>query len=690
MTRIRAEVCLSRQPASASHAYGRCIHLLDRIHLLEWRGGDRTRAHAWIKVVAAVLPLGLIAGCSATGGGAHADQPAARQKAVRGQLAGPAVPLDITGRIEAKLVGHPPVAWTLTNVAMATDKIGWAAGKGSIAVAQPVLALGTTDGGRSFSLLFMASAPIVAVSVPDAGHAFFLEQSCENGGLCTTILQAWRVGARRPVTLWQRQGEAAIGLSFPTAEDGYVATAALAVPSKGMNLYTTHDGGRQFHVSSLPCPSSSWNPDGPGALAFRSSTAGWLLCGGPIGGGPHGTNPWRFQVKTVYATTDAGAHWSLVAQTPHGARSGSLPRGGIADALSLTSGQVAYIGLDGAGFFATEDAGRTWHRVFAAAGHGGGWAYSVGLLSDGFGYLLAGSPSRFLATTDRGHTWQALSQTPPPVPDSLAWDLGQGLAVASARPAVYRWSYGNPDLLVSSDGGGHWATFAHLPNWAWTLQALSAQYLVAGDNRSKAGAVAESRDLGRHWSRIRLPRDWQVWSLGYHEPDQGWVTADYQSTEFGIFACSRTHCTELSAPFSPLLAQQTGSRSGFAVGKDTQGRWALFTTRSEGRHWSERLLGQTYNMSGIGAKGRLEWLYQIDDYPAAMEPPHPMYPGTVVLRSTDAGRTWQEIDLPPGLQAVQSLSFSDPSNGLLVTSSPVTGVSCWQTSDGGATFHLMP
>jgi len=95
-------------------------------------------------------------------------------------------------------------------------------------------------------------------------------------------------------------------------------------------------------------------------------------------------------------------------------------------------------------------------------------------------------------------------------------------------------------------------------------------------------------------------------------------------------------------------------------------------------------------MAGVGARGRVEWLYQVDDYPAQPEPPAPLYGGTAALVSSDGGRTWRELDLPAGGQAVLSLAFSDALHGLLVTTSPVTGTSCWSTSDGGRTFHLEP
>ncbi len=132
-------------------------------------------------VIAALVAMPLASCGSQSAIKVPPSSPAARQ----GRLVGSAVPLALASKTRAFLVGTPPVHVTPTRLAMATRSIGWAAGKGLGGQAGSYLALGTSDGGSSFRLLFTAPAPIVAVSAPDARHAFFLEQQCTNGGYCT-------------------------------------------------------------------------------------------------------------------------------------------------------------------------------------------------------------------------------------------------------------------------------------------------------------------------------------------------------------------------------------------------------------------------------------------------------------------------------------------------------------------------
>ncbi|MDA8344973.1 MAG: hypothetical protein M0Z66_05765 [Thermaerobacter sp.] len=629
----------------------------------------------------AALTVILLAACGSQGTPkVRPSSPVAQQ----GRLIGSAVPLALASKTQASLFGKPPIHVVPTRLAMATRSVGWAAGKGLGEQAQSYLALGTSDGGSSFRVLFTAPAPIVAVAAPDARHAFFLEQQCANGGYCTSLLQEWRSGDRAPQTLWRGNADGAIALAFPTAQAGYFAVADMTSSDDTVHLFATLDGGKTFVERPQPC--GSWNPSAPGAIYFSDPSTGWLLCGGEVGGAD-GTQ----QAKSLYATRDGGRNWSLIASTSAHS-GGSLPTLGFSDALFFASSQVGYVGLDGNGIYGTADGGRTWRKVFASADPPGNWALSIGFLSGGFGWFLGGRGPALQETDNGGSTWRDVGSATPPVPDGTGWDLGGGLAISLARPSVYRWSQGRAQLVLSSDGGGTWTklTDLALPGYAAALSATSPYDLTVGENLMKTAFIANSSDLGRTWSRIRLPKGWQVWALGYWRRADGWVVADYQNTRFGVFSCGQRICTRVPTPFSPLWAQMTDPLSGFAAGKDASGRWALFTTQDGGRHWTERTLPEDFNMGGSGAKGRLAWLYQVDDYPAEPNPPPPLYGGTIALVSSDGGRTWREIVLPAGLQAVVSLSFANASDGLLVTSSPVTGTSCWSTSDGGRTFHLLP
>lgn len=623
------------------------------------------------------------AGCMTAGGvTVHAMVPL-RRPIAEGRVVGRVRPLDIAARVDAKLIGEPPTSWTPTRLAMATDQIGFAAGVGPGVGASPYLALGTTDGGQSFSLLFVALQPIVAVQAPDAGHAFFLEQDCVNGGVCSSTLQLWRNGASSPLTLWQGRTDAVLGFSFPTATDGYIAAARTWSNPPSESIYATHDGGRSF--LRLPSPCANWYPPASGALSFYTASAGWLLCGAVS------QSPTANDVKLL-ATTDGGDHWVSIGAAPTAGQSVPSPPVGAADALWTESAESAYLSVGGSGVLMTQDGGHTWHRPPGAKTPGLSAVTSLGFLPGGFGWLLSLPLPGLEETMDGGRDWRTVGKPAPLAPafDMDVSTLANGVVYALAAAPYPGYAPDNV-LLASLDGGRTFARVAALGTWLGNLDVLSPQDLVAAENVPDGSYVAESGDGGAHWRRDRLPAGWSVGGLGFASPGQGWVTAydPRRSPGFTIFRCGPGTCGRLRTPFTPGLARMTGPFSGFAVGMDERQRYALFATADAGGSWREGLLPRDLAFGAAGAAGNVRWLYQSDAMPPPMGGLGPS-PASHALVSGDSGRTWREIRFPAGAQEVASLSFTDSLQGLLVTFNPITGTSLWSTDDGGGTFRLLP
>ncbi|MDA8345112.1 MAG: hypothetical protein M0Z66_06475 [Thermaerobacter sp.] len=604
-------------------------------------------------------------------GGAKKPKPPAAQTTLIGKPS----PVTVIGTTYANLVGTPPSAYTVTDVAMATGEVGWAAGTGLGMTAYPYLALETTDGGHSFTKLFTAPKPIFTVSTPDAQHAFYLEQYCVNGGGCSSELQEWTAGNKVPVTLWTNPNDASIAMSFPTLNDGYVAVA----DSMDMqpSLRVTHDGGASW--STLPLPYGEWDPIAPGAMDFTSAVTGWLLCPGTA---PQASQSGgQSQAKALYTTTDGGQHWSLVSKSATQAGPGSLPEAGYIGSLYFTSAQTGYVGLSGAGVYGTRDGGKTWSRLFpkdTPDGH----TSEVGFLPGGFGWMLGGSGPQLKVTADGGKQWHTVFGPPPPVPSGGIWRSSGGHLLATALVA------GGSALIQSSDEGAHWTTVAALSNsWPFSFDVLPNGELVSnGRPTMTSGSVRESIDLGQHWSHVAsLPITWQVSELGYLTPNQGWVIGQQRNSTLGLFQCSGGGCSRIPTPFMPQSAQMTGATSGYTIGRDTQGREELFTTKDSGAHWKEHLVPGTY---AVGGTGSLRWLFSTDYSPLSFGEISMNRPITFLV-SRDGGQTWRRIILPASTQSVMSLTFFDPTHAILVTQQPATGVSCWETSDGGATFYLL-
>lgn len=127
-----------------------------------------------------------------------------------------------------------------------------------------------------------------------------------------------------------------------------------------------------------------------------------------------------------------------------------------------------------------------------------------------------------------------------------------------------------------------------------------------------------------------------------------------------------------------MAATEIGPKSGFALGVGTKGQVDLYTTTDGGRIWTAHLLpksfqlgGNTLPYTGAGARGAVRWVYW----------------NYGMLLSRNGGTTWTELKIPSYIY-VSSLSFADPSHGLLVTST-MSGLSTWETSDGGTSYQLL-
>lgn len=558
--------------------------------------------------------------------------------------------ITVTASQQEQLPGSLPSGMDLTGVAMANADVGWASATGMMA-AEATYALKTTDGGRSFTQIFAAPERIVGVAAPDAQDAFFLESECLAG--CSARLQAVLGGSSSPKTLWQAQGVAAAALSFPTAQVGFISIVKSLQGTQGTaQLLSTRDGGQTWTISALPCAGDPYT----GALDFLDANNGFLVCEGqPVYHGP--------QEKSLYVTTDGGAHWSLVAATG-GVAGTSLPAAGYTRSLYFTSSQTGYMALGGGGFYRTQDGGKTWTPVFSQEAPAGSEALAVGMLPGSSGWVLTGPQPALSVTKDVGQTW---NQVYPGLDPTWVSDLGGGRAIGFSV-------FGPPKILASSDGGASWSAVSNLPFTPIALQAPSASDLVAATET----AIEESRDGGQQWTAISLPSGWTPVGIGFDSSDQGWLVAMDKIQSNALFACGEGGCKNLQAPFYPLAADATGPASGIAVGLDANdAKPALFATSDGGAHWTERLLPGDFNMGGndyvtVGERGETEWVCS----------------EFALLQSVDGGRSWHEVTFPVET-FLSSLSFESGAQGLLTADSPGTATGVYRTQDGGRSFKLV-
>ena len=569
-----------------------------------------------------------------------------------GSAPAPSAPraMRIVGRTRATFVGNPPPGVELSYIAMPALRAGFAVGSGLMA-GEGAFVLQTSDGGQTFRQLFYAPQDVVGLAAPTAAEALVLESDAVTTGAWTTTLQAVARGAGAARTVWRAKDLQAASLSFPTERDGFVA----ATPMRGMapasppRVYATSDGGAHWTSRPTPCPVSA-----APLVDFLDDRSGWLLCADEPGAGN--------EPKALYRTTDGGATWSELASTAAAGTVGSLTMAGYANSLFFENGEVGYMTLARQGVLATSNGGVTWHPVFQDVVPPGDAAAAVSFLPDGAGWLIGGQGVPLLwRTADDGQTWHQTYPRPAP----------QGpVSLLSGRDAVSFSTSPARRLIQSTDRGATWALGPPLPFAAQSLQAVAPRDLVAAD-----GTRAEaSGDFGRHWRQVSLPQGWTAQDVGFAAPGRGFVVADGPTGVADVLRCGAGTCTRLRTPFAPSLAQAAGPRDGIAVGSDARGRGAVFTTSDGGRTWHEQILPALFRLAeggpavmGVGARGRLRWLYGESG----------------ILASDDGGVTWRQIRWS---QEIVGFAFAGPEQGMAVTYG-ASGTTCWWTRDGGRTFH---
>jgi photosystem II stability/assembly factor-like uncharacterized protein len=134
--------------------------------------------------------------------------------------------------------------------------------------------------------------------------------------------------------------------------------------SRALPLWVSADGGRSWRQSQAPCRGQAQ----PALLAAWSGDGLVMACGGEPGAG--------FQAKTLYISTDAGAHWRLAGRIPGAPRLHGMSSGYIAS-LAAADHSTWILGEARGGILITHDAGRTWQAAAFTGSLGPveGWGY---------------------------------------------------------------------------------------------------------------------------------------------------------------------------------------------------------------------------------------------------------------------------------------------------------------------------
>jgi hypothetical protein len=246
----------------------------------------------------------------------------------------------------------------------------------------------TTNGGEHWAQVAGPQGSILSLEVID-GQVLALTASCHAQSGCgqTGTLE------RRPLSggSWQ----AVTQVSNPRL----IATQAkVAAVLDGTSVVVTANGGLSFTTHATPCTTEGVAM--PSSVAVTSADGLALLCAGEGAAGSVG--------KTVYVSSDLGAHWT---------KAGLPDRGGDPfDIAAATPAQLVVAAESGASWlYYSGDSASTWGTAYMAGDGGQGWN-DLGFTTTRDGVVVhgpaiqdgnpGGRPGQLLFTSDGGATWQ--------------------------------------------------------------------------------------------------------------------------------------------------------------------------------------------------------------------------------------------------------------------------------------------
>ncbi len=239
----------------------------------------------------------------------------------------------------------------------------------------------THNGGKSWKQLSLGGDVVALEELSKTAWA--VVQKC-NAGDCSLALWSAPLGSDAFV----RRG--AVSAAEPVEKEWQLVRAGSASGwlsgwgNGTSQVLRTTDGGRTWKALANPCAT----PAGYYQRLTRYDTQHlWLVCGSDAGAGS--------QTKTVYRTSDGGAHWGNRNDAPY--------RGLLHDVFALGATQTALMSTTHSGLLRTNDGGVTWKVVAPDCCDGGfGKIESIDMTH---AWAIGYGANAIFFSADRGRTW---------------------------------------------------------------------------------------------------------------------------------------------------------------------------------------------------------------------------------------------------------------------------------------------
>jgi len=451
---------------------------------------------------------------------------------------------------------------------------------------------------------------------------------------------------------WRLVARVAGAISFADALHGWI---------EGRRALATDDGARTLRPLHTPCRAS------PGefvALSRVSVTLGFAACAGDPGAGS--------QLKRLYVTRDGGRTWQLRA----GER--QVPAAGYLASLSFADARDGLMTTGRGGLLATRDGGRSWRMLLltddatdVVAAQRLGAQELVALLQNG----------ALLRSHDDGAHWLLVYPHTLPAPAQLSFSTTRdGIGAGYTG-----WTFTEPAILVTHDGGRSWKLREPLPADLSASSLVRASpslvYLVASSYRRVGSVLLRSSDDGRSWRRLRTPPAARFFAVSFTSASEGVLADD----------AGRFYTTHDSGASWTLVHTRGEDLRTFAFLTTTRGlalatpplSTTLYETRDGGRSWhvyTRAPVQRPLAFTTLGANR--VWIVDMPICSPAATRRRPNCPGALV-RTADGGRTWQRIEL--NMIPATTLDFPTATVGYAQDS----GLGTFRTRDGGHDWVLV-
>jgi len=246
----------------------------------------------------------------------------------------------------------------------------------------------TTDGGEHWAQAAGPQGSILSLEVID-GQVLALTAPCSAQSGCgqNGTLE------RRPLSggAWQ--------VVTQVSDPRLIATQArVAATLDGTSVVVTTNGGLSYTTHTTPCTTEGVAM--PSSVAVTSADGLALLCAGEGAAGS--------VAKTVYVSSDLGAHWTKAGLPGSG--------GDPFDIAAATPTQLVVAAESGASeLYYSGDSASTWGTAYMAGDGGQGWN-DLGFTTTSDGVVVhgpaiqdgnpGGRPGQLLFTSDGGASWQ--------------------------------------------------------------------------------------------------------------------------------------------------------------------------------------------------------------------------------------------------------------------------------------------